>query len=65
MPSPDEKPMQFPKKDEVKQLVENRKFLLQERQRLQKQGKSTSQVDKALQANQAKLVEMQAKIERK
>ena len=65
MPSPEEKPMQFPKKDEVKQLVENRKFLLQERQRLQKQGKSTSQVDKALQANQAKLVEMQAKIERK
>lgn len=65
MPSPDEKPMQFPKKDQVKQLVENRKFLLQERQRLQKQGKSTAQVDKSLRANQAKLVEMQAKIERK
>ena len=65
MPSAEEKPMQFPKKNEGKQLMENRKFLLQERQRLQKQGKSTSQVDKALQANQAKLVEMQAKIERK
>lgn len=65
LPSPDEKPMLFPKKDEVKQLVDNRKFLLQERQRLQKQGKSTAQVDKSLQANQAKLAEMQAKIERK
>lgn len=61
----DEKPMQFPKKDEAKQLIENRKFLLQERQRLQKQGKSTAQVDNALRANQAKLAEMQAKIERK
>jgi len=65
MPPVDEKPMQFPKKDEAKQLIENRKFLLQERQRLQKQGKSTAQVDNALRANQAKLVEMQAKIERK
>ena len=65
MPPADERPMQFPKKDEVKQLVENRKFLLQERQRLQKQGKSTAQVDKSLRANQAKLAEMQAKLERK
>ena len=65
LPSPDEKPMLFPKKDEVKQLVDNRKFLLQERQRLQKQGKSTAQVDKSLRANQAELAEMQAKIERK
>ena len=65
MPPADEKPMQFPKKSEVNQLMENRRFLLSERIRLNKQGKSTAQVDKALRANQAKLAEMQAKIERK
>ena len=65
LPSPDEKPMQFPKKEEVKKHVDARTFLLKERQRLQKQGKSTAQVDKALQANQAKLLEIQAKLERK
>ena len=65
MPPSDEKPMQFPKKNEVNQLMENRRFLLSERIRLKKQGKSTAQVEKALQANQAKLAEMQAKIERK
>ena len=65
LPSPDEKPMQFLKKEEVKKHVDARTFLLKERQRLQKQGKSTAQVDKALQANQAKLLEIQAKLERK
>ena len=65
LPSPDEKPMQFPKKEQVKKHIDERTFLLQERQRLQKQGKSTAQVDKALQINQAKLIEIQAKLERK
>lgn len=65
MPPADEKPMQFPKKDEVKQLMENRRFLLSERIRLNKQGKSTAKIEEALRANQAKLAEMQAKIERK
>ena len=65
LPSPDEKPMQFPKKEEIKKHMGERTFLLKERQRLQKQGKSTAQVDKALQTNQAKLLEIQAKLERK
>jgi len=65
MPSPDERPMQFPTKNQVKQLIENRTFLLQERKRLKKQGKSTAKVDKSLEANQLALIDAQSKLERK
>ena len=65
MPSADEKPMQFPSRDPIKKLQDNRKFLFTEKQRLQAQGKSTAKVDKALQANQEELKVELARIERK
>ena len=65
MPSADEKPMQFPSRNPIKKLQDNRKFLFTEQRRLQAQGKSTAQVDKALQANQEELKVELARIERK
>ena len=65
MPSPDEKPMQFPSRDPIKKLQDSRKFLFSEQRRLKAQGKSTAQVDKALQANQEDLKAALARIERK
>lgn len=65
MPSPDEKPMQFPSRDPIKKLQDSRKFLFSEQRRLKAQGKSTAQVDKALQANQEELKAALARIERK
>ena len=65
LPSPDEKPMQFPSRDPIKKLQDSRKFLFSEQRRLKAQGKSTAQVDKALQANQEDLKAALARIERK
>ena len=65
LPSPDEKPMQFPSRDPIKKLQDSRKFLFSEQRRLKAQGKSTAQVDKALQANQEELKAALARIERK
>jgi hypothetical protein len=65
LPSPDEKPMQFPSRDPIKKLQDSRKFLFSEKRRLKAQGKSTAQVDKALQANQEDLKAALARIERK
>jgi len=65
LPSPDEKPMQFPSRDPIKKLQDSRRFLFSEQRRLKAQGKSTAQVDKALQANQEELKAALARIERK
>jgi len=65
LPSPDEKPMQFPSRDPIKKLQDSRRFLFSEQRRLKAQGKSTAQVDKALQANQEDLKAALARIERK
>jgi len=65
LPSPDEKPMQFPSRDPIKKLQDSRKALFSEQRRLKAQGKSTAQVDKALQANQEELKAALARIERK
>ena len=65
LPSPDEKPMQFPSRDPIKKLQDSRKFLFSEQRRLKAQCKSTAQVDKALQANQEELKAALARIERK
>jgi hypothetical protein len=50
LPSPDEKPMQFPKQSRAKGALQQ-ECLLTELTKLREQGKSTAQVDKALQAN--------------
>jgi len=65
MPPADEKPMQFPSRDPIKKLQDSRRFLFSEQRRLKAQGKSTAQVDKALQANQEELKAALARIERK
>jgi len=65
MPPADEKPMQFPSRDPIKKLQDSRRFLFSEQRRLKAQGKSTAQVDKALQANQEDLKAALARIERK
>ena len=62
MPPADEKPMKFPSRDPIIKLQENRKFLFEEKRRLEKAGKSTAQVDKALKENQASLAAILLKI---
>ena len=62
MPPADEKPMKFPSRDPILKLQESRKFLFEEKRRLEKAGKSTAQIDKALKENQASLAAALLKI---
>ena len=62
LPSPDEKPMLFPKQSELKAANNRQRMLLSELKKLREQGKSTTQIERLIRDNKDKITIMESRL---
>ena len=62
LPSPDEKPMLFPKQSELKAANNRQRMLLTELKKLREQGKSTTQIERLIRDNKDKITIMESRL---